>query len=76
LTKEDYLSRGSLPGYIDAMVFIILNENKSNKILIFLEYPDKKSYPSFYHWYVIMKQFSINSLKFWISENLYNDDHS
>ena len=30
LTKEGYLSRGPLPGYIDAIVFTILNENKSN----------------------------------------------
>lgn len=36
-------------------------------------YPDRKLYPNFYHWYVLMKQFSLNSIEKWISMS---NDHS
>jgi len=32
-------------------------------------YPDRKIYPNFYHWYILMKQFAITSLEKWISNN-------
>ncbi len=57
LSKNAYFSRSTLPGFADAVIFKFLYENKST-FLIIVEYPEKIIYPNFYHWYIVMRQFS------------------
>ncbi len=73
LNKHPYLSKNTLPGYPDAMVFSILESSKSTSILNRLGYPDRKINPNFYHWYIIMKQFSPSTIRKWIMDQLYHD---
>jgi hypothetical protein len=38
-----------------------------------LGYPDRKINTNFYHWYIIMKQFSHSTISKWITDELYLD---
>lgn len=71
MSKHAYFSKSPLPGFADAVIFRFLFENQSNYLIIFQEYPDKKNYPNFYHWYIVMRQFSDSSLEGWIREKRY-----
>jgi hypothetical protein len=37
------------------------------------DFPDRKSNPNFYHWFVIMKQFAPATIRKWIKDELYLD---
>jgi hypothetical protein len=72
LNKYPYLSKNTLPGSPDGRVFAILDANKRNLCGI-SGYPDRKLNPNFYHWYILMKQFSCSTISKWVSEELYHD---
>jgi len=65
LNKYDYLSRHPHPGYSDAKIFTILDDNKRN-YLLYSGFPDQKNSPKFFHWFILMKQFSKATIQRWI----------
>ncbi len=72
LAKYNFLSRANLPGYLDGLVFQNLQSSQS-KICLILEYPDRKTSPYFYHWYILMRQFAGSTIRKWIDTRLYFD---
>ena len=50
-------------------MFLFLESIKRKENFSISGYPDRKIYPNFYHWYILMKQFSISSVEKWISNN-------
>lgn len=61
LQKNQYLSNDCLPNFIDAQVFICLKA--SNRIFLpILDIPKRETYPNFYHWYILMRQFADRTL--------------
>lgn len=37
-------------------------------------FPDRKLSPNFYHWFIIMKQFSASTLRKWVTDEVYLDE--
>ena len=50
--------------------FLILSIKLQVNLDLILEIPNKKHYPSFYHWYILICQFSDAARAKWISNDL------
>lgn len=72
LNKYSFLSRNNLPGSPDGRVFAILENTKRNTHS-HAGFPDRRVNPNFYHWYILMKQFSPWTIMKWVNDNLYHD---
>lgn len=69
LNMNSYLSKTSLPTGADAKIFLFLEAHRSTSTNI-TEIPNRQIHPNLYHWYILMKQFSVRTLEFWQQDSL------
>lgn len=65
LTKHIFLSKNTLPGYLDGLIFQKLQNAQSTQFS-YKGYPDVKNNPHFYHWYILMRQFAAPTIAKWV----------